>query len=900
MLTGKLVNGVLVWIILCLHCLVLAEIRYTIQALPEMGPWPSVWYGMNDQCQIVMLNKIWYEGSITIHNDLSSASDINNTGTILCYDYSKRQPFIWKDGVSTMLSMEGYPICLNDVGQYAGAVSNNAVIWHAGQNMPIKLWENGQAIGMNNTGQVVGIQGTNPVLWDNGQLILLGSGDAMNSFAYGINEKKQIVGGTFYSTEYGQYAWIWEDGVLTNLNDLIDPNSQWHLEEAGAINNKGQIFGYGTNPQGESCAYLLTPTNDHPIYGGGNGTADDPYQIWTPEQMNTIGLNPDDWSKHFKLMNNIDMSAYTGIQYNIIGNEKTPFSGIFDGDGHIINNLAYTTIEDIAYIGMFGRTVNATIKNLGIENILISSNGINIGGLVGYNMGIITSCYVTGTVSGSSSIGGLTGSNNGTITSCYAMDSVSGTGEYSTVGGLVGRNYGTINACYATSSVSGNFTVGGLVGRSGIVTACFWDVQKSGQAGSGGGKGLTTAQMKTMSIYQNAGWAGKGWKLNDGTDYPRLNWENTGGVPIPSPQAIPLIGDGTIENPYLIFTAQEFALLSWYSEVLNKNIRLAENLDLQEVGIYPIGDLGSFSGTFDGNNHIISNAIINQPTSDYVGLFNYVVQDGQIRNLGVENVNITGRGPVGGLVGDNGGGTITSCYVTGSVSGSSIVGGLVGWTYNSIITSCYADGVMTGDYEIGGLAGWTIDSTITNCYANGSVSGSSIVGGLSGVNSGMICSCYATGIVIGTGDSVGGLVGDNSDTITFCFWDTKTSGRSNGVGYGSSNGVTGITTAQMQTHSTFTDAGWDFTNETTNGINDIWRMCIDGVDYPRLNLESIEGDFTCPDGVNTEDLNSYVDHWLMNNCMVDNDYCGGADLNFSGVVDLTDWMIFAENWLLEI
>jgi hypothetical protein len=59
-------------------------------------------------------------------------------------------------------------------------------------------------------------------------------------------------------------------------------------------------------------------------YGGGAGTPEDPYQIWTPAQMNLIGANSGDWGKHFKLMAHIDMSAYTGTQYNIIGSSFAP------------------------------------------------------------------------------------------------------------------------------------------------------------------------------------------------------------------------------------------------------------------------------------------------------------------------------------------------------------------------------------------------------------------------------------------------------------------------------------------------------------------------------------------------------------------------------------------------
>lgn len=73
-------------------------------------------------------------------------------------------------------------------------------------------------------------------------------------------------------------------------------------------------------------------------------------------------------------------------------------------------------------------------------------------------------------------------------------------------------------------------------------------------------------------------------------------------------------------------------------------------------------------------------------------------------------------------------------------------------------------------------------------------------------------------------DRIGGLVGyGDGGSITSCFWDIQTSGIM------ASSGGTGKTTAEMKTLSTFTSAGWDFTNETVNGANDFWRMCTDGI-----------------------------------------------------------------------
>ncbi len=237
---------------------------------------------------------------------------------------------------------------------------------------------------------------------------------------------------------------------------------------------------------------LLYSTSFGATYGGGSGTVEDPYQIWTPQQMNTIGANSSDLGKYFKLMTDIDMSIYTGTQYNIIGNSGTSFTGSFDGNGHIIRDLTYTTTNAVNYVGLFGFTNNATIKNLGVENVNLSTGGSYAGGLVGYqNYGTIANCYSTGSVA-SSCAGGLVGKQwGGTITNCYSTGSITFSSSldssYSYAGGLVGYQEsgiitGTITNCCSTGSVTSSSSstssysyVGGLAGKqsSSTITNCY-------------------------------------------------------------------------------------------------------------------------------------------------------------------------------------------------------------------------------------------------------------------------------------------------------------------------------------------------------------------------------------------------------------------------------------------
>jgi hypothetical protein len=108
-----------------------------------------------------------------------------------------------------------------------------------------------------------------------------------------------------------------------------------------------------------------------------------------------------------------------------------------------------------------------------------------------------------------------------------------------------------------------------------------------------------------------------------------------------------------------------------------------------------------------------------------------------------------------------------------------------------------------------------------------------------------------------------------------------------------SAGGTGKTTAQMQTQSTFTDAGWDFVWETTNGTADIWAIC-EGVSYPKLAWQFIAGDFDNNRKVDFADFALMGNKWMQADS---NLYCGGSDLTGDGLVDLEDLAALTENWL---
>jgi hypothetical protein len=542
----------------------------------------------------------------------------------------------------------------------------------------------------------------------------------------------------------------------------------------------------------------------------------------------------------------------------------------------------------------------------------------------------------------------------GDINDCYSTGAATGAMG---VGGLVGLTMGgRVVNCFSSGGVRGNSGAGGLVGaRTNLqgeeitVIDSFWDTQTSGQATSAGGKGKTTAEMQRASTFIEAGWDFVGetqngpndvWKIVEGQTYPLLSWQKYSG------------GTGEPNDPYQIATAEDLMLLGETPEDYDKHFILTADIDLDPNlpgrKVFDRAVIGSgidadfrligtpFSGVFDGNGHTISHMMItDEDVVGSVGLFALLSYGAQVKNLGITDVNVltsgstvgaltglcydavvtqchssgivSGTYDVGGLVGKSQGGTVSQCRTGGKVSGNEYVGGLVG-SNGGAVTDCYNTSVVDGNVGVGGLVGVNHSArrsdqyfgTVANCYNTGAVNGKDWVGGLAGCNPyGDVTQSYSAGAVHGE-SHVGGLVGDNRcgydwgsvGTVTYSFWDTQTSGQA------VSAGGTGKTTAEMQTASTFLDAGWDFVDEVANGTEDIWSIC-EGTNYPRLVWQIPAGDFVCPYGITIDDFLFFMEHWLDDNCDLSNDYCEGTDLDQSGTVDVSDLEIFFENWLAE-
>ena len=174
----------------------------------------------------------------------------------------------------------------------------------------------------------------------------------------------------------------------------------------------------------------------------------------------------------------------TGKDWTPIGTDyDNSYKGTFDGGGHTITGLTFTTNDEFA--GLFGWLNRAgTVKNVVMEGVQITSNQIyggSIGGVVGYGWGTIENCSVSGSVSGTVYVGGVVGAQiGGSITGCSSSATVKGTVD---VGGVAGQtnSSATLTACYATGNViiemdpKKNIAGGSLVGMNAgsSLLACY-------------------------------------------------------------------------------------------------------------------------------------------------------------------------------------------------------------------------------------------------------------------------------------------------------------------------------------------------------------------------------------------------------------------------------------------
>jgi hypothetical protein len=392
-----------------------------------------------------------------------------------------------------------------------------------------------------------------------------------------------------------------------------------------------------------------------------------------------------------------------------------------------------------------------------------------------------------------------------------------------------------------------------------------------------------------------------------------------------------LVKDIDLENDPANGTYEDILGLDKYDvdEDNNKTETLAEALDAQGngKGFKLIGDYLSytknpFTGVFDGDNHTISHLYINRPDTNYTGLFGFIDgEDVEIKNIKLEDADITGAGCVGSLVGGTYWSSTTTtpyihhCYAAGQVTGEYSIGGLVGSIYYTQIEDCSAVVDVTGKKgNVGGLIGYGQNSKVNNSYAQGDiiVSGdystpnknASIYRGIGGLVGNFQCftdtlaieNCYATGNLSASGDlevteeykfcrgcvAIGGLVGyikqvnvsnsyaagDITNSMTFSGPGIKYDGTGGLIGFIDSSGEVINTIALNQNvTSSLSNTGRVVGNGGTlhnNYANN--NMKLNGINVINGQLDDNNGaDITAEQFKNTGDFMSTAANWDITN-----------------------------------
>ena len=354
--------------------------------------------------------------------------------------------------------------------------------------------------------------------------IAVGDGSSSSGCAR-CNQNDLKSKGWYYDTENWSESYPWQFGLYWTFVD--GENDGYPVLKAF----------YEENYDGE--AYWTENEYYADSFASGTGTADDPYLISTPEQLGRLAyvineptLNAQFKNCYYKQTKNLDVSSHwwKPIGTYISEDEYYAFSGYYDGGGYTISGIFTKdgSSSSYSYRGVFGYiTSPAEIKNLGVINSMI--NGYQyVGAIVGWagSGTIVDNCHnEVDVTSNYYDTGGIAGYSDGTISNCYNIADITGCGNY--VGGIAGEcsqvrycyNTGYITAdryetstgyqtedyiggivgsgqayyCYNTGSVSGMRCIGGIAGRGGAQN-CYNTGSVSGNWESSGTGGIVGYQ----------------------------------------------------------------------------------------------------------------------------------------------------------------------------------------------------------------------------------------------------------------------------------------------------------------------------------------------------------------------------------------------------------------------
>jgi len=297
----------------------------------------------------------------------------------------------------------------------------------------------------------------------------------------------------------------------------------------------------------------------------------------------------------------------------------------------------------------------------------------------------------------------------------------------------------------------------------------------------------------------------------------------------------------SISNLYIDRTTENIGLFGWVDSGVFTDIKI---LDCTITGDLSVGGLAGYVTGSEISGCSSTGSL--SGFADVGGLIGFVKENTSVTDC-FSDATVDCEGESGGFIGiaSDFGNVITNCYSTGDVTGGDYLGGFIGSMDNaSEITKCYSTGNVVGENSVGGFIGYNDGGMISKSYSNCTIAGTTGVGGFVGFTSGSISDCFSIGDVSrisGSDEIFGGFCGEansnaettNSYCVVNVYYIASTSPSNKGfmghnaISVFSSNffdkessnqtsdaegTATGKTTSEMKTQSTFTAAGWDFTN----------------------------------------------------------------------------------------
>jgi hypothetical protein len=393
--------------------------------------------------------------------------------------------------------------------------------------------------------------------------------------------------------------------------------------------------------------------------------------------------------KHYVLDNDIELpngeswANFSPIGLRFVESSGFAFTGIFDGQGYTISNIKVNAVGDPWNTGIFGEIAAGAI----VRNVKFVGN---------FNNGRFS--------------GGLARTNNGTITD--VIFNVEVYSEVGTISALVYENTGIIsNVLYLNQIFTEDGTVSLIAINTGTVTAVYADSAISGISVSGFGELKTTEWLKTAENFN--GWNDAIWEISNGS-YPTLKAQD-------SEESEP-------EPDNRIHITNRAELISYLSgqvdpDALAKDYVLDDDIvfeggwtEFLPIGLTSVDNDGvAFTGTFDGNGHIISNWRYSGGGS--IGFFGEIGSTGVVKNV-IINGQVNGTNWVAGLAFVNNG-TISNCVVDILVYSETSSFGLVGHNLGTIDHVIVIGLVKNDDGEGGEGTGLTsTPGTLTEVYAD--------------------------------------------------------------------------------------------------------------------------------------------------------------------------------------